>query len=115
MTISNAIQHFRHILEGYPLKIYTDHKPLIHAFTLKKKKLPPVQLNQLSSKSQFPTDIDYIEGSKNVVADALSRIEALSLPISYEDLARSQNAVHAERLQAMDKNLHSMSPLGSFL
>ena len=85
--IYNAIQHFRHILEGYPFNIYTDHKPLTHAFTLKKEKLPAVQLNQLSFISQFTTDIDYIEGFKNMVADGLSRVEAILSSINYEDSA----------------------------
>uniref|UniRef100_A0ABD2WA59 RNA-directed DNA polymerase n=1 Tax=Trichogramma kaykai TaxID=54128 RepID=A0ABD2WA59_9HYME len=91
LAVYTAVQHFRHALEGYTFKIYTDHKPLIHAFTLKKEKLPPIQLNQLSFISQFSTDIIYIKGAENVVADALSRVEAVS-SINYEELARSQAA-----------------------
>ena len=105
MFIYNAIQHFHHILEGYPFKIYTDHKPLTHACTLKKEKLPPVQLNQLSFISQFITDIDYIEGSKNVVADTLSRVEAVYSSINYGDLARSQT--NDESLESFLKNSQS--------
>ena len=89
-------------MEGYPFKIYTDHKPLTHAFTLKKEKLPPVQLNQLSFISLFTTNIDYIKGSENVVAEALSRVEAVSSSISYEDLARSQT--DDESLESFLKN-----------
>ncbi|XP_023316038.1 uncharacterized protein LOC111693963 [Trichogramma pretiosum] len=89
LAVYTAVQHFRHALEGYTFKIYTDHKPLIHAFTLKKEKLPPIQLNQLSFISQFSTDIVYIRGAENVVADALSRVEAVS-SINYEELAQSQ-------------------------
>ncbi|CAB0040714.1 unnamed protein product [Trichogramma brassicae] len=89
LAVYTAGQHFWHALEDYIFKIYTDHKPLIHEFTLKKEKLPPIQLNQLSFISQFSTDIVYIKGAENVVADALSRVEAIS-SINYEELARSQ-------------------------
>ena len=84
--------------------IYTDHKPLTHAFTLKKEKLPPVQPNQLSFLLQFTTDIDYIEGSKNVVVVALSCVEAVSF-INYEDLSRSQT--NDESLESFLKNSQS--------
>ena len=90
LAVYEAVQHFRHILEGYPFKIYTDHKPLIHAFTLKKEKLPPIQLNQLSFISQYSTDIEYIKGAENIVADALSRVEDVSSSFNYKDLATSQ-------------------------
>ena len=90
LAVYESIQHFRHILEGYPFTIYTDHKPLTHAFTQKKEKLPPIQLNQLSFISQFSTDIVHIEGSKNIIADTMSRVEAISSSINYEDLAESQ-------------------------
>lgn len=75
-----AIQHFRHNLEAQVFTIYTDHKPLCFAFKQKKDKLPPVQINHLSFISQFSTDIQYIEGPSNVVADALSRVEAITAP-----------------------------------
>ena len=89
LAIYEAIQHFRHILDGYPFTVYTDHKPLTHAFSLKKEKIPPIQLNQLSFISQFTTDIEYIKGTENIVADTFSRIEALSSTLNYDDLATS--------------------------
>ncbi|CAB0030693.1 unnamed protein product [Trichogramma brassicae] len=83
--LKNAGQTFQRFID----EVTRDHKPLIHAFTLKKEKLPPIQLNQLSFISQFSTDIVYIKGAENVVADELSRIEAVS-SIDYEELSRSQ-------------------------
>lgn len=73
-----AIQHFRYILQVHNFTVYTDHKPLIFAFQQKREKLPPIQLNQLTFISQFTTDIQHISGSNNVVADTLSRVDALS-------------------------------------
>lgn len=91
-AIYAAVQHFRHYLEAQPFSIYTDHKPLTNAFQQRKEKLPPVQLNQLSFIAQFSTDIRHIEGPSNVVADAFSRIEAISTPtpVNLGTLAASQ-------------------------
>lgn len=91
-AVHGAIQHFRHALEGRHFTVYTDHKPLTFAFKQRKDKLPPVQLNQLSFIAQFTTDIQYITGSSNVVADAFSRIEAITMPepIDFHDLAAAQ-------------------------
>lgn len=92
LAVYESIQHFRHILEVQHCTIYTDHKPLLYAFVQRREKLPPAQLNQLSFISQFTTDIKYIKGEDNVVADAFSRIDAISLEQEYEALAKAQEA-----------------------
>ncbi|XP_072934931.1 uncharacterized protein [Epargyreus clarus] len=91
LAVYESVQHFRHILEVQHATIYTDHKPLLYAFVQRREKLPPAQLNQLSFIGQFTTDIRYIKGDDNVVADAMSRIEAISLDQEYEALAASQD------------------------
>jgi len=40
--------------------------------------------------SQFTTDIKYISGDENIVADALSTIEELQSPMDYSALVTSQ-------------------------
>ena len=92
LGVYEAIQHFRPALEAQHFTVFTDHKPLTHAFTQKKEKLPPVQMNQLTFISQFTTDIQYVPGSANVVADAFSRVEAVSLPktVDLHTLAEAQ-------------------------
>lgn len=90
LAVYESIQHFRHILEAQHATVYTDHKPLVYAFTQRREKLPPAQLNQLSFISQFTTDIVHVPGQDNVVADAMSRIEAISLEEDYVALAASQ-------------------------
>ena len=89
-----AVQHFRHILSAQHCIIFTDHKPLTFAFQQSREKLPPVQMNQISFIAQFTTDIQHISGSDNIVADALSRVDALrtpAKPIDFEALARAQD------------------------
>lgn len=104
-AVHAAIQHFRHMLEAQVFTIYTDHKPLIYAFQQKKEKLPPVQVNQLSFIAQFSTDIQYIQGTENVVADALSRIESIVKPIPQIDLESLATAQKEDQeLQNLLKN-----------
>lgn len=92
LAVYESVQHFRYILEVQHVTIFTDHKPLLYAFLQRREKLPPPQLNQLSFISQFTTDIQYIKGEDNVVADAMSRIDidAISLEHNFKSLAASQ-------------------------
>ena len=68
-----AIRHFRHMVEGRTFTLYTDHESLIPALHKKTDPLTPRQTYQLSNIAEFTTDIRYLEGKANTVADALSR------------------------------------------
>lgn len=57
-----AIINFKHALEGRKFILYTDHKPLVHAFTQKSDKASPRQLRHLDLIGQFTTDIRHISG-----------------------------------------------------
>uniref|UniRef100_A0A5S6QC46 RNA-directed DNA polymerase n=1 Tax=Trichuris muris TaxID=70415 RepID=A0A5S6QC46_TRIMR len=107
LAVYEAVQHFRHILEAHPCTIYTDHKPLTYAFQQRRDKLPPVQLNHLSFIAQFTTDIQHVKGSANVVADALSRTNAISVvSLDYTALAQSQeNDAELQNLLAQGSSL----------
>lgn len=70
----SAIQYFRYMLEARPFTLYVDHKPLTFAFQQKHDKCSPRRLRQLDFISQFTTDIRYLPGKFNAVADSLSRI-----------------------------------------
>ena len=74
LAIYLSIRHFRHILEGRDFYIYTDHKPLIHAFNAKPDRYSPREIRHLDFISQFSTDIRHVKGKDNTVADALSRV-----------------------------------------
>ena len=91
-AIAEAIKYFRYFLEGRNFKIVTDHKPLIYAFMQRSEKASPRQQRQLSFISQFTTRIEYLSGKDNIVADSLSRIEAIRLPVEIElnELAQKQ-------------------------
>ena len=86
----SAIRHFRHFVEAKPFTIYTDHKPLVFALTNTAERSPR-QARHLSFIAEFSTDIQYIKGKHNKVADTLSRINAATLPlIDFRQLAADQ-------------------------
>ncbi|KAJ8723051.1 hypothetical protein PYW08_002963 [Mythimna loreyi] len=81
LAIYLAIQYFRKMFEGKKLVIYTDHKPLTFAFSRKvSEKETPRRTRQLAYISEFTTDIRHVTGDKNIVADALSRVETIDCP-----------------------------------
>ena len=68
-----AIRHFRHFVEGRHFTLYTDHQSLIPALSKKTEPHTARQTFQLSAIAEYTTDIRYLCGKANVVADALSR------------------------------------------
>lgn len=80
LAVYQGIKYFKPNLEARKFIICTDHKPLIYAFHQKSDKASPRQIRQLDFISQFTTDIIHVKGSDNTVADALSRINAISMP-----------------------------------
>ena len=92
MAIYQSIKYFRHMLEGRPFVIRTDHKPLTFAFVQRADKASPRQLRQLDFIGQFSTKIIHIAGSDNLVANALSRIEEIAMPVVFDtdEIAKAQ-------------------------
>ena len=98
LAVYLAIRHFRHFVEGRSFFVVTDHKPLTFALTNPSKQHSPRQIRHLDFVSQFTTDIRFLQGSSNLAADALSRVEvdALNTPldsissIDYTAMARAQ-------------------------
>ena len=60
-----AIRHFRFMLEGRQLSVYTDHKPLVHAMAKTAKLWSSRQQRHLSAISEFTTDIRHVSGKNN--------------------------------------------------
>ena len=94
LAVYLAVRHFRHLLEGTPFTIRTDHRPLVHAFTKAEDPWSSRQQRHLSAIAEFGCEIEYVPGEKNPVADALSRVEisAVHLGIDYRVIADAQAA-----------------------
>lgn len=73
LAIYLAVKHFRYFIEGRPLTIYTDHKPLTFALLKSSEPQTDRQARQLSLISQYTSNIFHVKGKENIVADTLSR------------------------------------------
>lgn len=90
LAIHAAVKHFRHFVEGREFFVLTDHKPLVHALGSKTERSPR-QSRHLDYVSQFTSDIRYVKGEENVVADTLSRISEIDLTANnFEKLIQAQ-------------------------
>ena len=90
-----AVKHFLYFIEGKKFAIFTDHKPLIKAFSSVSSQTLPRRVRQMNYISEFSTDLRYVQGSQNFVADTLSRIEINGLEIlqdgiDYKKMASAQ-------------------------
>lgn len=106
LAIYKAIKHFRYFLEGRDFPIFTDHKPLTFAFHQNPEKASQRQLRHLDFIGQFTTDIRFVDGKENLVADACSRIESIELPPAV-------NIPALARLQASDQELEQLKATSS--
>jgi len=88
----SGLKFFQQLVEGRKLLIKTDHKSLTYAFLQKSSKSTPRKTRQLDFISQFSTEIIYIKGDNNTIADALSQMNAtnMSIIVTTEELARQQ-------------------------
>ena len=66
-------RHFRTWVEGRPFTLYTDHQSLVPSIHKKTDPQTLRQTYQLACIAEYTTDIVYVEGKANLVADALSR------------------------------------------
>ena len=74
LSLYLTVRHFRFFLEGRDFAMFTDHKPLVFAFSKISDPWSPRQQRQLALISEFSTNIQHIAGKNNSVADALSRV-----------------------------------------
>ena len=115
LSIVETLKEFRNILLGQQIKVYTDHKNL----TYKTFNTERVMRWRLILEEYSP-ELVYIQGSKNVAADALSRLElttdaepikadaqslAEHFALEEEDILHPTNYKTIMRYQQQDKNL----------
>ena len=88
-----SIRHFRHMVEGRNFTLYTDHQSLIPSLRKKTEPQTARQTYQLAGIAEYTTDIRYLEGKANSVADALSRPNASSTTADNEDSEAEVNHI----------------------
>ena len=73
LAVYLAIRHFRFMLEARPFTVFTDHRPLTQALLRVSAPWSARQQRHLAFISEFTSDLQYLPGPENVVADFLSR------------------------------------------
>ena len=74
LAVSYAVDKFRSYLEGQPIVVRTDHKPLVGYVTMKAVTALPIPRRHLLKIAQFVDKLHYLKAERNGVADALSRV-----------------------------------------
>lgn len=100
-----SVKHFKSFVDGRPLIIYTDHKPLTFALQQDPHKASPRQARQLDFVSQYTTDIRYVAGEANAAADFLSRIDNISTRRDNNIVDFAQIAEHQKTCPDLKKYL----------
>lgn len=105
LAIHWGIKHFRQYLYGQKFLVKSDHKPLIYLFNMVNptSKLTRIRLDL----TDFDFDVEYIKGSENTSADALSRISVGEFQnicrITYAKVYRVTTRKQAKKQQAVNQ------------
>ena len=95
LAIVETLKEFRNILLGQQIKVYTDHKNL----TYKNFNCERVMRWRLILE-EFGPELVYLPGEKNVVADALSRLDMINVPTSDDSLEKQSYNERAYKTDA---------------
>lgn len=109
LAIVEAIKNFRPYLYGRFFVLITDHKPLCYLFNMKDcgSRLFRQRLDLLD----YNFKILYRPGAQNTVADALSRIEPLSIEEMLE-IERRNGEIHALTRAQAQKEIEGANNIG---
>jgi cleavage and polyadenylation specificity factor subunit 1 len=91
-SIYTCVLNFEYLIQGRDIELVTDHKLLLSMFHLKSRIKLERRSRQIEFISQYSTKIRHVSGESNIVADVMSRIEAVELqrPISLKDIVKAQ-------------------------
>ena len=94
LAIEQGLQHWRPILVGANLTVFTDHKPAIAHLTKRQQKTMSALCHKIC---EFDCNIQHIMGDENVIADYLSR--------NTRDNTNDNNSDHSDAKGISDKHL----------
>ena len=75
LAIQQAIRHFSKEIQGSYIVVFTDHKAIVGSF--KSPNAQPhnaIASNKIMEIAQYTSDVRFLEGKANAVADWLSRL-----------------------------------------
>ncbi|KAG5310246.1 POL4 protein, partial [Pseudoatta argentina] len=81
-----------HLAQATPLAFPDSKAALVYAFKRKSDQMSPRQTRQLLFISEFITDVRHVSGAENIAADALSRVDTIVMPTSFDmqEIAEAQ-------------------------
>lgn len=98
-----TVLHFRPLIDGRTVTLFTDHKPLVSAYHNASLPKTDRQQRHLMILSEYINDMDFIKGSENIVSDCLSRsVNAISP--DFHDLHGMADA------QRLDQEIETYKP-----
>ncbi|KAF2347963.1 Integrase catalytic core [Trinorchestia longiramus] len=68
-----SVLHFKSLIDGHSVTLFTDHKPMVSAFYSRTIAKSDRQQRHLSFLSEYITAVEYIKCHNNIVVDCLSR------------------------------------------
>ena len=107
LAILRAVMHFRFLLDGCKVEVYTDHQALVNIF--KSMEFPMGMRGRWLAKLQmFNLEVKYLKGKDNEIADHLSRAEYQqgngSCEVCAVDLSHeTAKHFHSKRNSRLDK------------
>lgn len=114
LAVYESIKHFRPEIEGRDFYVLTDHKPLVAAISNPSLDPPPRRARHLDLILQYTSDIRHIKGADNIVADFLSRIQAITTVVDLSNLARLQSA-DEQTMALISDHSSSLQPVREIL
>ena len=119
LAVYATIKYFRHNLEERIFFVNTDHRPLTFVMSSVTERASLRQTRHLAFIAEFTTDIRYVKGETNFVADALSRPSVSAIhdgpAIDYKELSLAQaNDAEFTRLRHSTTSTMKFKLLKSF-
>ena len=85
VAISQSVRHFHDEIAGRHLVVWTDHQPIVHAFkSPNSQNHDAISQNHLNEIAQWTSDVRFVAGKANCVADVLSRPSHVPMGTAYE-------------------------------
>jgi hypothetical protein len=102
LAITETLKYFKHMLFGHSIIVRMDHKNLTHPLS---NHVSDHVLRQRLLLEEYGAELQYIEGQKNIIADALSRLPTAEIFVFQEADTFPLNLQHLAKRQLTDPHL----------